>query len=198
MKIRDSAMPEQAVWDQFFDAPTVLQELQHPSEGDVVDIGCGFGTFSVAAAALTAGTVHALDIDSEMIAATNDRARRAGYTNVKPILRDVAADGTGLPDGSVAYVMLFNILHAEDAPGLLREAFRILSRGGCASIIHWVHDARTPRGPALDIRPRPQQCRDWAASVGFIVHHPIVQLPPHHFGLVAQKPPGSPAGGTLP
>lgn len=188
MKIRDSGMPEAAVWDRFFDAPRVLHELgMRPTVGDVVDIGCGFGTFSVAAAALTAGTVHALDIDPGMITSTNERARRAGYPNVKATVRDVVADGTGLPDDSAAYVMLFNVLHAEDSIGLLRESFRILNRGGCAAIIHWVHDVGTPRGPALEIRPRPEQCRDWAADVGFVVRRPIVQLPPHHFGILLQK-----------
>lgn len=40
--------------------------------------------------------------------------------------------GTGLPDGSVAYVMLFNVLHAEDADSLLREALRVLRTNGTA------------------------------------------------------------------
>jgi hypothetical protein len=38
---------------------------------------------------------------------------------------------------------------------LLREAFRILRPHGVLGVIHWVHDARTPRGPDLRIRPRP-------------------------------------------
>lgn len=189
MKIRDSGMPEETVWDQFFDAPLVLRRLQLlPASGDVVDIGCGFGTFSAAAARITRGTVHALDIDPQMVDATADRVRRAGLRNIEAFVRDVAGEGTGLPDDSVGYVMLFNILHAEDSPGLLREAYRVLRPGGVASIIHWVHDAKTPRGPPLAIRPRPAQCSEWASHAGFLPPQAVVPLPPYHFGLVAQKP----------
>ncbi|SRR5581483_3962285 len=188
MKIRDSGMPEQFVWDGFFDAPRILQKLRLEfSEEDVVDIGCGFGTFSVAAARMTRGIVHALDIDSGMISATLSRARAAGLGNIKAVVRDVVATGTGVPDVAAGYVMLFNILHAEDSLGLLREAHRILRPGGLAALIHWVHEARTPRGPPLEIRPRPQQCQEWGRETGFVSHETVL-LPPHHFGLVLEKP----------
>jgi ubiquinone/menaquinone biosynthesis C-methylase UbiE len=189
MKIRDSGMPEEAVWNGFFDAPRILHELRlRPTAGDVVDVGCGFGTFSLAAAAMVEGTVHALDIDPVMIDVTNDRATHAGHINIKAIVRDVVAEGTGLADNSITYAMLFNILHAQEAAGLLQETFRVLRSGGIAAMIHWIHDPRTPRGPPLEIRPRPEQCCEWASAVGFRVSPAVVQLPPHHFGLVAHKP----------
>ena len=90
--------------------------------------------------------------------------------------------------GSVDFAMLFNILHAEDVTGLLREALRVLRPGGTLGIIHWAHDARTPRGPPLGIRPRPEQCIHWATDVGFEVPGAPIALPPHHYGLVTRKP----------
>lgn len=188
MKIRDSGMPDERIWENFFDAVLILRRLGFsPNSGDVADFGCGYGTFSIPAAHLTQGTVHAFDIDPKMIAATGARARRLNLSNVAATERDFVADGTGLEDGSIAYVMLFNVLHAEDATGLLREAFRVLRPGGVLGIIHWIHDARTPRGPDLSIRPRPEQCSLWARQVGFVPEDPI-SLPPHHYGLVARKP----------
>jgi SAM-dependent methyltransferase len=189
MKIRDSGMPEEATWASFFDPALILRRLQFIFDReDVVDFGCGYGTFSIAAARLTSGTVYALDIDANMVAATDAKARRHSLTNVTAIERDFVSLGTGLPEGSVAYAMLFNILHAEDAVELLREAFRVLRADGVVAIVHWVHDAGTPRGPALSIRPRPEQCLDWAKEVGFLVDTTVISLPPYHYGLVARKP----------
>jgi SAM-dependent methyltransferase len=189
MKIRDSGMPDERMWEAFFDASLVLRRLGLSSTtGDVADLGCGYGTFSIPAAQLTNGTVHAFDIDPEMIAATAARARSLCLSNVAAIERDFVAEGTGLKEDSVAYAMLFNVLHAEDAAGLLREAFRVLRPDGVLGIIHWVHDAGTPRGPDLSIRPRPEQCSTWARQVGFVSRESPILLPPYHYGLVARKP----------
>jgi SAM-dependent methyltransferase len=182
-------MPDQETWEGFFEPAQVLLRLGFPSgTASVVDFGSGYGTFSVPAAQLTSGIVNAFDIDSEMIRVTDTTARELGLSNVKAVQRDFVAHGTGLPEGSIGYSMLFNVLHAEDAVGLLREAFRVLEAQGVLGIVHWIHDARTPRGPDLSIRPRPQQCAAWAAEVGFVLQGSAVSLPPYHYGLVLRKP----------
>lgn len=132
--------------------------------------------------------MHAFDIDHEMIEATDTKARRLGLSNLKAVKRDFVAEGTGLLEGSTGYAMLFNVLHAEDAVSLLREAFRILRVQGVLGIIHWVHDAETPRGPDLSIRPRPEQCSAWGTQVGFVLEGSPIPLPPYHYGLVLRKP----------
>jgi SAM-dependent methyltransferase len=188
MKVRDSGMPVEADWERFFDARQILAKLDfNDFKADVVDFGCGYGTFSVPAARLTSGTVYALDIDPEMINATAARAASFGVGNVKAIERDFVAEGTGLPDASTDYAMLFNILHAEDPVGLLREAWRVLRPGGKVSVIHWVYDAATPRGPSLSIRPPPEHCRTWVQHAGFELLLPEVMLLPHHYGVVARR-----------
>lgn len=187
MKIRDSGMPDARTWEGFFDAPAILGQLEFPGgDAAVAEFGCGYGTFTMAAARLTSGIVHAFDIDPSMVAAASDRAAAAGLHNVCFRLRDLVADGTGLPDRSVGYAMLFNVLHAEDPLPLLREARRVLRPGGRVGVIHWVHDAATPRGPDLRIRPRPEQCRRWLREAGFGVAVPPVALPPWHFGMVGR------------
>jgi SAM-dependent methyltransferase len=189
MKVRDSGMPDEAMWAQFFDARSILTTLDFSTtNADVVDFGCGYGTFTVAAARITSGTVYALDIDAEMIAATAAKAASFGLDNVRTIARDFVAEGTGLPNASADYAMLFNILHAEQPVELLREALRVLRPGGKAAVIHWIHDAATPRGPDLRIRPRPEQCRAWAQDAGFEIARPTIALPPHHHGLLGRKP----------
>ncbi len=188
MKVRDSGMPDKSMWDRFFDPARVLARLgMTPDTTSVVDLGCGYGTFAIPAARLIEGTVHGFDIEPEMIRVSSSKAEDAGLANVQLHLRDFVAEGTGLPDASVGYVMLFNILHAEDPERLLREAHRILAPGGIAAVMHWVGDRPTPRGPALDIRPSPADCRGWLAAAGFTVEGDVLDLPPYHFGLVGRK-----------
>lgn len=188
MKVRDSGMPDETMWEGFFDAPGILARLDFADpKADVVEFGCGYGTFTIAAARLTSGIVYGLDIEPEMLRLTAAKADSFGLANVRTVHRDFVGHGTGLADESVGYAMLFNILHAEDPVGLLREAHRVLRHGGSAGIMHWVYDATTPRGPDLNIRPRPEQCQSWVRDAGFELAIPFVMLPPYHYGLVGRK-----------
>ena len=125
VKTRESGMPEEDVWAGFFDPESILRKLRlSPDFRDVVEFGCGYGTFTIPAAQIVSGTVYALDIEPEMLAATKRKADAAGLGNVKTCLRDFVTDGTGLPEASVDYAMLLNILHAERPAVLLQEAFQ--------------------------------------------------------------------------
>lgn len=187
MKGRDSGMPHKEMWEGFFNPAQILAVMGLGADvTDAAEFGCGYGTFTVPAAKIIRGTVHAIDIDAEMIAGTKEAAAEAGLKNIRTIRRDFTAEGTGLKDESVDYVMLFNILHIEDPGMLLREAWRILRSGGKLGIIHWNYDAATPRGPSLEIRPKPEQCIRWAQESGFSdpVQH---DLKPYHYGIVLFK-----------
>ncbi len=98
MKIRESGMPEESVWVTFFTPAEVLHKLGLSTSGDVIDFGCGYGTFAIPAAQITSGMVHALDIDTKMVAATKTKAEALSLQNVRTYLRDFIVTGTGLPD----------------------------------------------------------------------------------------------------
>jgi ubiquinone/menaquinone biosynthesis C-methylase UbiE len=189
MKTRESGMPDEQTWESFFDPALILARLGLTAAcGCVVEFGCGYGTFTIPAARIISGTLHAIDIDAEMIAATKKKAETAGLHNVQVRLRDFLAEGTGLPSGSADYAMLFNILHAEQPMILLEEAYRVLSLGGKVGIVHWNHDPSTPRGPSMSIRPRPEQCAAWAEQAGFQrLPSGIISLPPYHYGMILKK-----------
>ena len=182
-------MPDEQAWDSFFHPEDVLRRLGlTPQAGDVVEFGCGYGTFTLPAARITGGTVYALDIDPAMIAATQSKAEQAGLTNIQVHQCDFLAPKLPVPLGSAGYSMLFNILHAERPDVLIGRAREVLRKDGLLGIMHWNYDPNTPRGPSMEIRPRPEQCRDWAVAGGFELLPPgIVDLPPHHYGMVLRK-----------
>jgi len=102
MKVRDSGMPEEEMWTAFFDPAKVL-EVFGLDRGvqDMVEFGCGYGTFTLASAGIADGTVHALDIEPEMVSVVKQKCAAAGMTNVQAEVRDFVATGTGLADNSM-------------------------------------------------------------------------------------------------
>ncbi len=187
MKIRESGMPEQEVWKKFFDPLKILTALGLNSKtGNVAEFGCGYGTFTIPAAKIIKGKIYALDIEPDMIKITNEEAKKNELNNVQAILRDFMVEGAGLPNESVDYVMLFNILHLEKPTRLINEARRILKCGGKLGIIHWNYDPTTPRGPSMDIRPKPEDCIKWAESAG-LSEAVRYDLRPYHYGIVLSK-----------
>lgn len=191
MKIRESGMPDRNMWEKFFDPTKILATLGLNGQTvDVAEFGCGYGTFTIPAAKIIKGKIYALDIEPEMIRITGEESKRNGLSNVRTVLRDFMTEGSGLPDGSVDYVMLFNILHLERPMILINEAKRLLRGGGKLGIIHWNYDSKTPRGPSMDIRPKPEDCIKWAESIGF--SEPVrYDLKPYHYGIVLTKREGS-------
>lgn len=181
-------MPEEVRWKSFFEPELILSELGLDRTCQtVVDLGCGYGTFSIPAARRISGVVYALDIDPQMIHICQANVEEAGLHNVICQQHDFVTSGTGPPDQSAGFVMLFNILHAENPVDLLKEAHRILIPGGKVGVIHWNYDPSTPRGPSMDIRPRPEQCQTWIQAAGFHLILPLIPLPPYHYGMVGQK-----------
>jgi len=187
MKGRESGMPEKEMWEGFFNPAEILSIMGLGNTvKDIAEFGCGYGTFTIPAAKSARGTVYAIDIEKEMIALTKKEAARHNLRNIKTMLRDFMADGTGLKNESVDYVMLFNILHVDHPEILLKESFRILRPQGKLAIIHWNYDPSTPRGPSMDIRPKPEQCIRWAEKAGFIKSEQH-DLKPHHYGIILIK-----------
>lgn len=185
MKLRESGMPEEAYWESLFDVPRILDELGiDASLEDVVELGCGYGTFTLPAARRVGGVITAIDIDPDMAARTSRRARDAALSNVVCHVADVLTDGFGVAPESQDACLLFNVLHCEEPVRLLSEAARIVRPNGFVFVVHWRFDSATPRGPSMTIRPRPENIIAWAAQTN-LLHDAsgVLELPPWHYGI---------------
>ena len=182
-KLRDSGMPDEPYWESLFNVGLIVSALGiNPDLQDVAELGCGYGTFTLPIAKAASGTVYTFDIEPTMIARTEERCRLAGIDNVVCRQRDVMEQGFGLQGMDAA--LLFNILHCEDPRGLLRHAAAAVRPGGSLLVIHWRCDSHTPRGPSLDIRPKPEQILGWAKETGqYAAQGDVIDLPPWHYGL---------------
>lgn len=191
MKARESGMPEETYWESFFDADAVMKILFSTSglAGNLIEFGCGYGTFTVPAARYTYGIVTALDINPQMVERVQQKIEAQGLSNVQAEVRDFVADGTGLDSGTQDHALIFNLLHLEQPVALLQEAHRVLHDGGMLFVMHWRSDIPTPRGPSLAIRPRPEQCQTWLQEAGFqnIEWVDLQPCCPYHFGLIARR-----------
>lgn len=188
MKVRDSGMPEETLWSSFFNVKMILDRMQvNRSVENLLEVGCGYGTFTIEAAKRITGRLFAFDIEQEMINICREKAEHENIENIEFIHRDIIEQGAGMLPETVDYIMLFNILHHEKPLELLSEAHRLLRKNGKVGIIHWRTDIDTPRGPDISIRPKPEQCAEWAIQKGFnIIGNPEI-LEPFHYGMVIQK-----------
>lgn len=191
MKGRDSGMPDEASWNSFFDAECIVKSMFGIDGclGDVVEFGCGYGTFTIPAARYSTGTIYALDIEPELIDILRQKAKEQSFTNIKAEVRDFVSYGTGLESSTQSHAMIFNLLHIENPLELLTEAYRVLRKDGKLSVIHWRSDIPTPRGPSLEIRPTPEQCKAWIEVTGFhtIRDVDLLECCNFHFGVLALR-----------
>lgn len=101
-----------------------------PASGTVLDIGCGFGLFSLYyAATAPARRLRGLDVDGPRIALARRAARRLGLDNVAYEQGD-ARDFRG--EGPVAAAYMLDIVHhvpPETVPPLLERLHRCLVPG---------------------------------------------------------------------
>ena len=190
MKLRESGMPEEAYWETLLDVTMILDSLGIKRDlRDVVELGCGYGTFTLPVAKRISGVLTTFDIEPAMVERTRQRAAKAGVSNIKYVVDDVFANGFGGAPATRDACLLFNILHCEQPVKLLAEAARVVRPTGSVQVIHWRYDPATPRGPSMEIRPRPEQISNWAKEAGLVAApEGIMDLPPWHYGIRFQHP----------
>ena len=138
-------------------------------DGDLADLGCGIGYFSIPAAKLLGRDhmVYAIDPSPDMIAETGKRAKEAGIDNIQCILSDPL--DFKLADNSVEFALIANVFHEipEKEP-FLREVWRILKPAGKLILIEWNEEIQE-YGPPADHRISEEETDRWLEAAGFTI-----------------------------
>jgi ubiquinone/menaquinone biosynthesis C-methylase UbiE len=122
------------VWrDLLHPRPAILKEVGIRSGSHILDFGCGPGSYVVPVADLVGptGKIYVLDMRPLAIKMVQKRAAKRHLANVLPIQSD---GQTGLPDGSLDVVLLYDVFHEIEQPdAVLKELNRILKPDGILS-----------------------------------------------------------------
>jgi len=100
----------------------------------VLEVGCGPGFFTIAAAKLVGdnGFIHVIDLHPLAIKMVEEKLRQASLTNVKASIANAA--NTGLPAESIDVILLFGVIHALPLEEVLPELCRVLRPGGAVAV----------------------------------------------------------------
>lgn len=188
----NTSMPDRDWWGALWTDPadTLLQMGLRPGMA-MLDVGCGYGLFTIPAARLVAPRpVVGLDIDAEML--DQGRGLAARLTNCSWVwgdLRQLSQTFTTRFD----LVFVHSTLHGiEDKEDLVRGVRALLAPGGRFSVVNWLPIPREqtvwlghPRGPKQEVRMGAEATADLVLGTAPELRlERTVPLPPFHYGLI--------------
>jgi SAM-dependent methyltransferase len=190
MKLRESGMPAENIWGSFFNPEDYLRSMAIDNKiKNFLDIGCGYGTFLLPAAKVISGRAIGIDIDNQLVSDLKEKAINQGITNIELMCDDISNQNSSEIMvkylTKIDFIAMFNILHCEQPVQLLKSVVRLLSPNGRVGVTHWKYE-HTPRGPSMEIRPKPEQIIKWASEAGLELIQEL-DLPPYHYGLVFKR-----------
>ena len=130
-----------------------LLTLAAPAPGEaVLDVACGTGVVSVAAACAVgpAGRVLGVDLAGAMVRASRQKARDLGLAHAA--FERMDAEQLNLPDASFDLALCaLGLMYVPDPDVALRELHRVLRPGGRAVLAVWGERARCGWAPLFGI-----------------------------------------------
>jgi ArsR family transcriptional regulator len=137
-----------------------------PPDWIVADLGCGTGR-TASALAPCVKRVIGVDQSSAMLKAAHRRT--AAIENVE--LRRGDLESLPIADGECdAALLVLTLTYLEDPPAVLKEAARILKRGGRLVVVDLMrHDRESFRHEMGQVHPgfEPAEIEDWMSAAGF-------------------------------
>ncbi len=153
------------------DSASLFRDLRLKKGSAFLDIACGRGAYTLAAAELVGpeGTLYAVDLWKEGIAALTGEARARG---VKNLIAKVADVGKSIPfadesaDAALLAVVLHDLVEEGKESKALQETARVLKAGGILAVVEFKKiDAAS--GPPKRVRLDRRQVEDLVAPFGF-------------------------------
>jgi ubiquinone/menaquinone biosynthesis C-methylase UbiE len=146
---------------ELIEAETFFRALALKPGCTVLEMGCGFGMYTIAMAEIIGdgGRVYAADLWKEGIEGLQERIERRGVKNVIPLLADVSTT-LPIPGDSLDLILMATVLHD------LKEARRLLKRHGTFAVVEF-NKIPGPPGPPIIIRLSPDETAALVEPFGF-------------------------------
>jgi SAM-dependent methyltransferase len=153
----------------------------------VADVGAGTGYYARRMSPLVgaSGAVYAVDVQPEMIAMLTDLAKKAGLSNIKPVLG--AVDNVKLADASIDLAIMVDVYHELEFPyEVMESVVRALKPGGRVVYVEYrAEDANVPIKPIHKMTEA--QVRKEAAQHALIYERTANTLPWQHVVIFQKK-----------
>ena len=161
----------------------LLRELGLKPGMAVADIGAGTGYYARRMAPLvgsgnSGGVVYATDVQPEMIKMLKDGAKKAGLTNIKPVLGGLQS--VNLPEASIDLAIMVDVYHELEYPfEVIDSLVRALKPGGRIAYVEY--RAEDPRVPIKTLHKMSEaQVRKEAAAHALVWERTASTLPWQH------------------
>ena len=173
-----------------FDIDGILRKIAIEEGQKVAELGCGnFGFFVWPLAKLVGrrGQVYAVDILRSTLEEVKLHALKENLPQVKTIWSNLEIfKATNVETSSLDTALLINVLHQSDKRSeILREAIRMLKRGGKLLIVEW-GNSDSPFGPSLEKRVKLDSLKAAAPKIGLDIEEEF-SAGPYHYGLILIK-----------
>lgn len=153
------------------------------NDGNLLDVGCGIGYFTIPAARfLKNHKVTGIDISQEIIDIARERAE--GLNNIEFIKSQEYS--FPLENGSMKYILISNVIHeVEDKAEYFKEIRRVLQADGFVLIIDW-EKKEMEMGPPLHERISKDEMIILGKQFGLKLSEDI-NVSEYHYGIKLQK-----------
>jgi Ca2+-binding EF-hand superfamily protein len=194
-RFASTSMPDRDWWESLWQEPAdILIKMGLRSGMSMLDIGCGYGLFTLPAAKLLSPCrVVGLDIDAEVLKQAESLADQ--HTNCSFIWGDLKQLSYTFKT-PFDLVFIHSTLHGiEDKERVVREVHATLRVGGTFAIVNWLPIPREqtiwrgqPRGPKHEVRMGAQKTVELVTGTipSFRLER-TVTLPPFHYGLIFKR-----------
>lgn len=169
------------------DPEKIVDIINAPSDGIVIDLGCGPGFFTIPLAARMTGngSVIGIDASAKLLSICRQRLDAVEAKNAELIHLEVD-ESFPLMDNCTDFVLMANVLHDFYKPeNILLETNRILRKGGRIVNLDWKKESQD-YGPPFEIRFSPEKSSSLLEAAGFkLVSSPEVGI--YHYCQIAVK-----------
>ena len=165
----------------------LLRELGLKPGMAVADIGAGTGYYARRMAPLvgSGGVVYATDVQPEMMKMLEDGAKKAGLTNIKPVLGGLKS--VNLPDNSIDLAIMVDVYHELEFPfEVIDSLVKALKPGGRIAYVEY--RLEDPRVPIKTLHKMSEaQVRKEAAAHALVWERTANTLPWQHVVIFRKK-----------